>query len=344
MLRLDLLQGGGARPARTATVISVDAETAALTELRQALSRDPREIPCKYLYDDRGSALFEQITGLPEYYPTRTERALLVAQAEAIVDAAGGARLAEMVELGSGAASKTIALLAAALRLGGKPRYVAVDISAHALLRTRNLLAQARPEIPVDEVLADYTQELQLPAVPGGGPRLALFLGGTIGNDDDVDAVRLLLRVRNNLSPGDLLLLGANLVTEPAVIHRAYNDAAGVTAEFNRNILRNVNALAGSGFDPDDFEHYAPYVVDRQRIEMWLVARDAVQVDLGRIGGTLEMKRGEGIRTEISRRFTRPHVTRLLDESGFAAERWFESPDGRFGLALGRARASLRRL
>ena len=145
MLRLDLLQGGGARPARTATVISVDAETAALTELRQALSRDPREIPCKYLYDDRGSALFEQITRLPEYYPTRTERALLVAQAEAIVDAAGGARLAEMVELGSGAASKTIALLAAALRLGGKPRYVAVDISAHALLQTRKLLAYAQP-------------------------------------------------------------------------------------------------------------------------------------------------------------------------------------------------------
>ena len=344
MLRLDLLQGGGARPARTATVISVDAETAALTELRQALSRDPREIPCKYLYDDRGSALFEQITRLPEYYPTRTERVLLVAQAEAIVDAAGGARLAEMVELGSGAASKTIALLAAALRLGGKPRYVAVDISAHALLQTRKLLAHAQPEIAVDEVLADYTQELQLPPVPGGGPRLALFLGGTIGNDDDVDAVRLLLRVRNNLAAGDLLLLGANLVNDPAVIHRAYNDAAGVTAEFNRNILRNVNALAGSGFDPADFEHYAPYVVDRQRIEMWLVARKALQVDLGRLGGTLRLNGGEGIRTEISRRFTRAQVSRLLDESGFAPEHWFESPDGRFGLALGRARASLRRL
>src|SRR5437868_10884 len=344
MLRLDLLNGGGTRPARTATVISADAESAALAELRQALSRDPREIPSKYFYDDVGSALFERITRLSEYYPTRTERALLNEQAEAIIEAAGGARLAELVELGSGAASKTVALLGAALRLGGKPRYVAVDISAHALLRTRNLLARAQPEIPVDEVLADYTQELQLPPVPGGGPRLALFLGGTIGNDDDVDAVRLLLRVRNNLASGDLLLLGANLVNDPAVIHRAYNDAAGVTAEFNRNILRNVNALAGSGFDPADFEHYAPYVVDRQRIEMWHAARNALAADLGRIGGTLEMKRGEGIRTEISRRFTRPHVTRLLDESGFAAERWFESPDGRFGLALGRARANLRRL
>ena len=343
MLRLDLLNGGGTRPARTATVISPDAESAALAELRQALSRDPREIPSKYFYDDVGSALFERITRLSEYYPTRTERALLNEQAEAIIEAAGGARLAELVELGSGAASKTVALLGAALRLGGRPRYVAVDISAHALLRTRNLLARAQPEIPVDEVLADYTQELQLPPVPGGGPRLALFLGGTIGNDDDVDAVRLLLRVRNNLASGDLLLLGANLVTEPAVIHSAYNDAAGVTAEFNRNILRNVNELAGSNFDPEDFEHYAPYVVDRQRIEMWLVARNALQIDLGRLGGTLELKRHEGIRTEISRRFTREQIFRLLDQSGFAPERWFESPDGRFGLALGRVRANLRR-
>ena len=343
MLRLEQLHGGG-KPARTAALASVDAEAAALAELRDGLARIPREIPCKYFYDDRGSALFEQITRLPEYYPTRTEQALLVAQAGAIVEAAGGARLSEMVELGSGAASKTVALLEAALRLGGTPRYVAVDISAHALARTRELLANERPEIPVDEVLADYTQELRLPAAPGGGPRLALFLGGTIGNDEDPDAIRLLARVRGHLAPGDLLLLGANLVAEPAAIHAAYNDAAGVTAEFNRNILRNVNALARSDFDPEDFEHYAPYVIEKQRIDMWLVARRALDVDLGLLGGRLKLARGEGIRTEISRRFTREEVLRLLDESGFSPERWFESPDGRFGLALGRARASLRGL
>src|SRR5438876_5286349 len=152
MRRLEQLQCGAGKPARTAALVSGDAEAAALAELREALARTPREIPCKYLYDDRGSALFEQITRLPEYYPTRTEHALLVAQAGAIVEAAGGARLSEMVELGSGAASKTVALLEAALRLGGTPRYVAVDISAHALARTRGLLAHARPEIPVDEV------------------------------------------------------------------------------------------------------------------------------------------------------------------------------------------------
>src|SRR6267143_1347568 len=263
MRRFEQAQGGGGRPARTATLVSVGAEAAALDELRAALQRTPREVPCKYLYDDRGSALFEQITHLPEYYPTRTERALLLEQAGPIVEAAGGALLSEMVELGSGAASKTVALLDAALRLGGRPRYVAVDISAHALARTRELLAQARPEIPVDEVLADYTQELRLPPAPGGGPRLALFLGGTIGNDEDPDAIGLL-------------------------------------------------------------------------------ARDGLEVDLGRIGGRLKLARGEGIRTEISRRFTRDQVLRLLDESGFSPERWFESPDGRFGLALGRARAALR--
>src|SRR5712671_291299 len=275
MRRFEQAQGGG-RPARTATLVSVDAEAAALEELREALQRTPREVPCKYFYDDRGSALFEQITRLPEYYPTRIERALLLEQAGPIVEAAGGARLSEMMELGSGAASKT-----AALRLGGRPRYVAVDISAHALARTRELLAQARPEIAVDEVLADYTQELRLPPAPGGGPRLALFLGGTIGNDEDPDAIRLLERVRSHLAPGDLLLMGANLVTDPAAIHAAYNDSAGVTADFNRNILRSVNAVAQSGFDPAAFEHYAPYVVDRRRIEMWLVARDGLEIDLG---------------------------------------------------------------
>src|SRR5712671_3424944 len=342
--RFEHAQGAVGDPVRTATVVNGDAEAAALDELRVALQRSPPEVPCKYLYDDRGSALFEQITRLPEYYPTRIERALLLEQARPIVEAAGGAALSEMVELGSGAASKTVALLGAALRLGVTPRYVAVDISAHALARTRELLAHARPEIPVDEVLADYTQELGLPAAPGGGPRLALFLGGTIGNDEDPEAIRLLGRVRGHLAPGDLLLLGANLVAEPAVIHAAYNDAAGVTAEFNRNILRNVNALARSEFDPAEFDHYAPYVVERQRIDMWLVARRALDVDLGLIGGRLKLARGEGIRTEISRRFTREDVLRLLDESGFSPERWFESPDGRFGLALGRARAALRGL
>ena len=312
----------------------------ALEQLRQGLAGRPREIPCKYFYDDRGSALFEQITALPEYYPTRTEGALIAAQAGAIVEAAGGAHLCDVVELGSGAATKTLPLLAAA----GRPRYVAVDISAHALGRTRALIGQARPDVRVESVLADYSRDYALPAKPAEGRRLALFLGGTIGNDQDPDAIAFLTRVREHLSPGDTMLLGANLVCDPAVIHLAYNDAAGVTAAFNRNVLTAINALAQSRFEPDDFEHHAPYDVEHRRIEMWLVARRALDIDLGRMGGSLRLEKGEGIRTEISRRFRRDEVLRLLDAAGFTPDRWFESPDGRFGLGLGRARGALRGL
>jgi L-histidine Nalpha-methyltransferase len=329
---------------RTATLLSLDAESAALEELRRGLLRRPREIPCKYFYDDAGSALFERITTLDEYYPTRTERALLELRAAAIVASAGGPALTDVVELGSGAASKTLCLLDAALAAGGRPRYLAVDISAHALQRTREILAAARPEVPVEPVLADYTQELPLPPKPAGARRLVLFLGGTIGNDEDPEAIRLLSRVREHLDEGDALLLGANLVTDPAVIHLAYNDPQGVTAAFNRNLMANVNSFARSRFDPDAFDHHAPYVVERRRIEMWLVAREAMEVDLGRLEMTLRLERGEGIRTEISRRFRRDDVLRLIDAAGFTPERWMESPDGRFGLALGLSRASLRGL
>lgn len=323
---------------------SVHAEEAALHELRESLSRTPRELPSKYFYDDRGSALFEQITRLPEYYPTRTEHALLRARAKEIVLACGGPRLSEVVELGSGAASKTVALLEAALALGAAPRYVAVDISAHALRRTRELLAAEAPRIAVEEVQADYTRGFTLPRRGARAGRLALFLGGTIGNDEDEQAIALLSRVREQLAPGDAFLLGANLVCEPQAIHAAYNDGQGITAQFNFNILAAVNALAASRFDPRDFEHHAPYVVEHKRIEMWLVARHAVEVDLGRLGASLKLRKGEGIRTEISRRFTRADVLQLLDASGFSPEQWFESPDGRFGLGLGKAREGLRTL
>ncbi|MGZ6124152.1 MAG: L-histidine N(alpha)-methyltransferase [Myxococcales bacterium] len=327
---------------RTANLVSVDAEAAALRELRDALFRSPREIPSKYFYDDAGSRLFEQITRLPEYFPTRTERALLEARAPAIVACAGGHNLTDVVELGSGAASKTVALLDAALAAGGRPRYVAVDISAHALHRTQEILAAARPEIPVEQVLADYTRPLRLPGKPAGGKRLVLFLGGTIGNDEDGPALKFLSRVREDMEPGDVLLLGANLVTDPIAIHLAYNDPQGITAAFNRNLLLNVNSFAKSQFDPSAFDHYAPYVVERQRIEMWLVPRAGMEIDLGRLGGSLRLRAGEGIRTEISRRFRRDEVLRLIDAAGFTPERWIESQDGRFGLALGVARTSLR--
>jgi L-histidine Nalpha-methyltransferase len=327
---------------RTANLIHLDAETSALRELRESLSRNPREIPTKYFYDQAGSDLFEQITALEEYYPTRTERALLEARAPAIVASAGGPQLTDVVELGSGSASKTVALLEAAEAAGARPRYVAVDISPRAHELTRQILAAARPEVPVESVLADYSKPLELPSKPAGGRRLVLFLGGTIGNEENDSAVKLLSRMREHLEPDDMFLLGANLVTDPATVHLAYNDPHGVTAAFNRNLLRNVNAVSGSRFDPDLFDHHAPYVVEKRRIEMWLVAREEMEVDLGRIGTGLKLAKGEGIRTEISRRFRRDEVLRLMDAAGFTPERWIESPDGRFGLALGVARALLR--
>ena len=141
-----------------------------------------------------------------------------------------------------------------------------------------------------------------------------------------------------------VLLMGANLVTDPAAIHAAYNDAQGVTAEFNKNLLNVVNAFARSSFEPAKFDHHAPYVVEKRRIEMWLVARQAMQVDLGRLGGRLALRKGDGIRTEISRRFVRDDVLRMIDAAGFTPERWIESADGRFGLALGLSRSALRGL
>jgi L-histidine N-alpha-methyltransferase len=325
-------------PDRRRTGVAVAADLAeAMRELRAALHRSPREIPCKYLYDDRGSALFEQIMGLPEYYPTRTERALLIERAAEIAAAGGPQGFSDFVELGSGAASKTVALLEAAIARGRTPRYVAVDISAHALERTRQILVERFPGLPVLGLMADYERELQLPARAGGGSRLALFLGGTIGNEEDDRAVQLLSRVRAHFDDGDALLLGANLVTDAAVIEAAYNDSQGVTAAFNRNILSALNRLAGSDFDPAAFEHRAPYVRAKRRIEMWLHAKRDLRVDLGRMGGALDLREGEGILTEISRRFTRRDLERLLGAAGFEPERWMESPDGRFGLALARA-------
>ena len=232
---------------------------------------------------------------------------------------------------------KTVALLEACAARGRAPRYVAVDISGHALSRTRQILCEKLPALEVEGVLADYSRGLPLPARARGGQRLVLFLGGTIGNEEDEGAVALLSRVRRHIDPGDALLLGANLVTDGRVIELAYNDAQGVTAEFNKNLLTAVNALSGSRFDPADFDHRAPWVPARSRIEMWLDARRDLRVDLGRIGGTLELAKGQGILTEISRRFTQSEIEDFLCASGFQPERWLESPDGRFGLSLGRA-------
>lgn len=311
----------------------LEARAEQIDELRTALSRVPPQLPSKYFYDDIGSALFEAITRLPEYYPTRCEAELLRTRAGAILEAAGG-RVDQLLELGSGAARKTIPLVHAVLGAGRVPHYLALDISAAALDRTQRLLAQ-EPGVHVELVQADYTQALTLPRRRGPGTRLAVFLGGTLGNEEDPAALRLFGNVRSQLEHGDGLLVGASLVTEPSVIEAAYNDAAGITESFNKNILRHVNAVAGSRFDPDAFEHLAFWNAAQRRIEMWLRARLPMKVDLGAIGGYLQLAEGAGIRTEISRRFTKAELEALLTASGFAVAGWFPSEDGRFALILG---------
>ena len=185
-------------------------------------------------------------------------------------------------------------------------------------------------------VRGDYEHDLSLPARTASGRRLVIFLGGTLGNMENAEACALFSRVRAELRPGDALLVGANLPTDRHALEAAYNDSAGVTAEFNKNALRNVNALVGSRFELEDFEHEAIWNEHLRRIEMWLFARRHLEIPLGALGGALRLAQGEGLRTEISRRFSRNELESLLVESQLVPSGWFTSEDGRFALAVAR--------
>lgn len=298
-------------------------------DIRRGLAQRPRSIPSKYFYDDRGSALFDAICDLPEYYPTRTEQALLDAVAPDIADIT---RARELVELGSGTARKTRTLIAALLERGEGLHYSPFDISQYALDEAAVAVGREFPAVRVTGVLCDYTRSLDaLDPDPGC---LVAFLGSTIGNFSHGAGVRLLRRLRGRLRGGDWLLLGIDLVKPVPVLEAAYNDDAGVTAEFNRNILNAVNVEAGGNFVLDDFDHLAVFNRTDHQIEMYLVARRDVSVRLDRLGLEIEIERGERIRTEISRKFTRESVDELLAEAMFEPRHWFVSPDGYFALAL----------
>lgn len=306
-------------------------DQAFLDELRASLAETPRRIPSKYFYDERGSELFEAICELPEYYPTRAERAILERHAGEIVRASG---CSELVELGSGAATKTRLLLDAMAEAGTLELYVPFDVSEEMVARVARELAEHYPGLRVHGVVGDFMTHLG--KIPEGGCRLAAFLGGTIGNLQPEDARAFLARLARRLDPGDGLLLGTDLIKDPAVIEAAYDDGAGVTAEFNKNILRVVNRLTGGDFDPDSFRHRAFYDRERHRIEMRLVAERAQQVRLPALDLTLELREGEEILTEISTKYDRPKVETLLERAGFELERWYTDPDGLFALSLAR--------
>ncbi len=298
-------------------------------DVRRGLTKMPKELPPKYFYDARGAELYEQICELPEYYPTRTEHVLLEAIADEVV---ASCRPTTLVEFGSGSSRKTRVLLDAIARAGLLDQYVPIDVSEEMLRRTAHVLAGDFPGLSVHGVIGDFEHPVE--ALPIGGPRLIIFLGSTIGNLTPAEATRFLRNVARLMTPPDRFLLGTDLVKDVGVLERAYNDAAGVTAAFNRNILSVINRHLDADFDPYRFDHSAFYNGDESRIEMHLVAREAQRVAIDGIDLTVDFARGESIRTEISCKYTRPMVETMLESAGLRMMRWDTDTDGFFALSL----------
>ena len=312
------------------TLVSAsDRRRSMVADVRTGLSASPRWLPPKYFYDDRGSELFDEITRVPEYYPTRAERALLEANADDIVHAAD-ARV--LLELGSGSSEKTAVLLDALDRLGHLEAYVPVDVSAGALRVALGTLAIERPTMPVHPVVADFERHLSV--LPAPGRRLVAFLGSTIGNFAPPQRAAFLARLNAALRPGETVLLGVDLVKDTRRLVAAYDDAAGVTAQFNRNVLHVLNRELDGDFVPDDFEHVACWDDEQEWMEMRLRATKAGTVTLRRAGLRLRLEEGEEIRTEISAKFRRPTIESELVAAGFRPLGWWS--DGDYALTLAR--------
>ena len=297
-------------------------------DVRAGLTAAPKELPPKWFYDDRGSALFDAITRLPEYYPTRAERAILATYAAEI---AAATRPDVLVELGSGTSEKTRLLLDALTEEGTLETFTPFDVS-EATLRAAAKAVADEYGLAVHAVVGDF--EAHLEQLPPGGRRLVAFLGGTIGNLTPAARAGFLAGLADVLEPGDSLLLGTDLVKDPARLEAAYDDSAGVTAEFNRNVLSVINRALDADFVPDRFRHVARWDPDAAWIEMRLRAEEAQQVRVAAIGLTVDFAEGEDVRTEISAKFTAPRVEAELDQAGFALRRFFTDPDGDFGLSL----------
>jgi L-histidine Nalpha-methyltransferase len=298
-------------------------------DARAGLSATPKVLPPKWFYDERGSELFEKITHLDEYYPTRAERSILRAAAGQI---AAATRARALVELGAGAADKTRLLLDALAAGGTLASFVPVDVSETALIEAARRVNGEYPGLAVTAVVSDFEEYLGLPE--GDGPRLVVFLGGTIGNLLPAQRAAFLASLRSRLRPGDAFLLGTDLVKDPAVLVAAYDDAAGVTAAFNKNILSVLNAALGADFDPDLFEHVALWDAREEWIEMRLRSLEAQVVTLPAIGLEVTFAAGEQMRTEVSAKFRRERVAAELAAAGFTMAGWWTDEQGMFGLSL----------
>jgi L-histidine N-alpha-methyltransferase len=309
-----------------------DAAAALRDDVRSGLTAAVKHLPPKWFYDARGSALFEEITELPEYYPTRTERALLAESVDAIAVASGPETL---VELGSGSSEKTRLLLDAFTRAGTLRRYVPQDVSAPALRQAMDALAVDYPGIELHGVVGDFTTHLD--RLPGGDRRMVAFLGGTIGNLRPHERRVFLDQLRAVLEPGEQLLLGTGLVIDEPTLVAAYDDSAGVTAEFNRNVLHVLNRELDADFDVDAFAHVALWDPVDEWIEMRLRATRAMTVHVRALDLVAEFVAGEEMRTEISAKFHVAGVRQMLQASAFAPVQTWTDPEERFALTLATA-------
>jgi L-histidine N-alpha-methyltransferase len=306
-----------------------DLDEALRSDVRAGFAAVPKVLPPKWFYDDRGSQLFDEITRLEEYYPTRRETEILRREAATIAARSGADTLAE---LGSGTSTKTEILLDALRDAGGLRRVVPFDVSEGTLRDAAGTLSARYPGVEVHAVVGDF--EHHLGRLPQVGRRLVAFLGSTIGNLEPGERAHFLGELRSGLRRGDTFLLGTDLVKDRDRLLRAYDDAAGVTAAFNRNVLAVLNARLGADFDPERFEHVARWNESAERIEMWLRATEAQTVHVADLDLRVAFAAGEELRTETSAKFRRAGVEAELATAGFDLDAWWTDTAGDFALSL----------
>jgi L-histidine N-alpha-methyltransferase len=309
------------------------ADAALREDARRGLTSTPKVLRPQWLYDARGSELFEQITALPEYYPFVAEREALAAGADDVARLSGADTF---VELGSGSSTKSTLLLDALSRTGTLRRYIPVDVSAAALEEAVPALVANYPDLDVHGVVADFIANLR--SIPKVGSRLVVLLGGTIGNFEPEQRSDFLAALSDTLDPGEHFLVGTDLIKDEATLVAAYDDAAGVTAEFELNALTVLNRVLGADFDVDGFSYAAVWVPQSSRIEMRVRAERAMTVAVPALDLTVEFAEGEEMRPEISTKVTRGGIAGELDAAGFDVAHWLTDPAGRFGLTLARRR------
>jgi L-histidine N-alpha-methyltransferase len=314
-----------------ASYLSEADERCLANDVLDGLTRPFKELPPKHFYDARGAELFEQICELPEYYPTRTEVQILSTRADEIVSATGAG---ELVELGSGSADKARILLDAMDRAGTLRRYVPLDVTERVIADSARALIEDYHGLEVHGVIGDFERHLDHLPDGDGAPRIVALLGGTIGNFPPGTRRTLLRKMGALLGPNDRVLLGTDLVKDPAVIEAAYDDRDGVTAEFNRNVLHVINRELGANFVADQFEHVAFFDQKHEWVEMRLRALEACSVEIGDLGMIVEFDAGEELRTEISAKFTRERLEADYLAAGLTMKHWYTDDDQLFALSL----------